>query len=131
MRSSVCNDYAREIEASRVINALREMENVPPFEWEAGHIPNDLGPQPHIKTSDVALVVRLGEKRLAGTMLPWAWKTPSGKPVFNFVSEKHDFSNSDRVLILATSFYEYTKPEAPKVKLKDQHKLTLKGEEWF
>jgi len=127
----VCNDYAREIEAERVIKALREMENVPPFEWEAGHIPNDVGPQPHIKIGDVAIIVRLEKDTLAGAMLPWAWKTPSGKPVFNFVSEKRDFSNSDRVLILATSFYEDTKPLAPKVGLKDQHKLTLKGQEWF
>jgi len=34
-------------------------------------------------------------------------------------------------LIVATGFYEYTAPEAPKIKLKDQHFFTMKGEEWF
>jgi putative SOS response-associated peptidase YedK len=34
-------------------------------------------------------------------------------------------------LILATGFYEYTAPEKLKVKLKDQHFFTMKGEEWF
>jgi hypothetical protein len=41
----VCNDYAREIEAGRVIKLLGEMENLPSFEWEAGYIHNDVGPQ--------------------------------------------------------------------------------------
>ncbi len=63
--------------------------------------------------------------------MPWSWKTPQGKPVFNYISEGHDFSNSERVLILATGFYEYTQPKNPKVKLKDQHFFTMKGEEWF
>jgi putative SOS response-associated peptidase YedK len=41
------------------------------------------------------------------------------------------FADSDRCLILATAFYEYTDPEKPKVKLKDQHRFTMKGEDWF
>jgi putative SOS response-associated peptidase YedK len=127
----MCNDYAREIEAGRIIKALREMEDVPPFEWEAGHIPNDLRPQPHIKINDKGLIVRLRERRLAASMIPWAWKTPTRKPVFNFVSEERDFSKSDRVLILATGFYEYTDPKGPKVKLKDQHFFTMQGQDWF
>jgi hypothetical protein len=44
----MCNDYAREIEAGRVIRLRKEMENIPPFEWEAGRIPNDAAPTPHI-----------------------------------------------------------------------------------
>ena len=78
----MCNDYAREIEAGRVIKLLREMENVPAFEWEGGRFPNDVRPQPHIKINDKGLVVRLRDRRLAGTMMPWAWKTPTGKPVW-------------------------------------------------
>jgi putative SOS response-associated peptidase YedK len=64
-------------------------------------------------------------------MMTWAWKTPQGKPVFNFVSEKRDFSESDRCLILATGFYEYTAPKKAKTKLKDQHFFTMKDQEWF
>jgi putative SOS response-associated peptidase YedK len=51
--------------------------------------------------------------------------------VFNFQSEGRDFSHSDRVLVFATGFYEYTTPAAPKVKLKDQHFFTLAGQDWF
>ena len=127
----MCNDYAREIEAGRVIRLMKEMENIPPFEWEAERIPNDAGPTPHVKITEKGLIARLKGGRLTGSMTTWAWKTPQGKPVFNFVSEKRDFSNTARCLILATGFYEYTAPKKPKVKLKDQHFFTMKGQEWF
>ncbi len=68
-------------------------------------------------------------------MATWAWKGPHGKPVFNFVSEGRDFSRSDRVLVLADGFYEFTAPQtppqAPKVKLKDKHLFELEGQPWF
>ncbi len=65
-------------------------------------------------------------------MMTWAW-LQGKKPIFNFVSERQDFFQTDRCLILATSFHEYTAPEErkPKIKLQDQHQFKLKGEEWF
>jgi putative SOS response-associated peptidase YedK len=74
--------------------------------------------------------VRLREERLEGEMMTWAW-LQGKKPVFNFVSEGRDFSKNERVLILATSFYEYTapQPQKPKIKLQDQHQFTLKGQD--
>lgn len=128
----MCNDYAREIEAGRVIKAMKEMKNVPPFSYTGGRIPNDAAPVAHIKIRDRGLTVRLRENRLEGEMMTWAW-LQGKRPVFNFVSEGRDFSKTDRCLILATSFYEYTAPEQekPKVKLQDKHQFALKGEEWF
>lgn len=128
----MCNDYAREIEAARVIAAMEEMKDVPPFSYTGGRIPNDAAPTPHIKIRDRGLIVRQRDGRLEGEMMTWAW-LQGKRPVFNFVSEGRDFSKTDRCLILATSFYEYTAPEQqkPKVKLQDQHQFTLKDEEWF
>ena len=128
----MCNDYAREIEAGRVIAAMEEMKHVPPFAYTGGRIPNDAAPTPHIKIRDRGLVVRRKEDRLEGEMMTWAW-FQGKRPVFNFVSERRDFSKTDRCLILATSFYEYTTPEdrKPKIKLQDQHQFLLKGQEWF
>lgn len=128
----MCNDYAREIEAGRVIAALEEMKHVPPFAYTGGRIPNDIAPAPHIKIRDRGLVVRLKDNRLESEMMTWAW-FQGKKPVFNFASEKRDLSNSDRVVILATSFYEYTPPEErkPKIKLQDQHQFTLQSADWF
>lgn len=128
----MCNDYAREIEAGRVIAAMEEMKHVPPFAYTGGRIPNDAAPTLHIRIRDRGLIVRLREDRLEGEMMTWAW-LQGKRPVFNFVSEGRDFSKTDRCLILATSFYEYTPPEQqkPKVKLQDQHQFTLKNEAWF
>lgn len=128
----MCNDYAREIETARVIAAMKEMEDVPPFSYTGGRIPNDDHPTPHIKIRERGLIVRLRDDRLEGETMTWAW-LQGRKPVFNFVSEGRDFSKTDRCLILATSFYEYTDPEErkPKIKLKDQHQFALKGEDWF
>jgi putative SOS response-associated peptidase YedK len=127
----MCNEYARELEAGRIIRLMEEMKDRPPFAWQSGRIPNDQSPAESIKIRDAGLVVRLRSKTLVGEMLTWGWKTPRGKPVFNFISEGRDFSESDRVLILATSFYEYTEPKTAKVRLKDKHRFTLKGHSWF
>src|SRR3569833_1412599 len=55
----MCNDYAREIENARVIAAMKEMEDVPPFSYTGGRIPNDDLPTPHIKIRERGFVVRL------------------------------------------------------------------------
>ena len=127
----MCNEYAREIEMGRIIRLMEEMKDIPPFDYMKGRIPNDSGPKSSIRIRDTSIVVGLKDGELEGSARPWAWKGPHGKPVFNFVSEGRDFSKSDRVLIPATGFYEYTVPKKPKVKLKDQHFFTLRGHEWF
>ena len=127
----MCNDYARELEIGRVIKLLKELENLPANDWADGLIPNTAGPTPHVKIGDQGLVVRRHEGGVRPEMMTWAWKGPGGKPVFNFKSEGRDFSKSDRLLILATGFYEYTTPAKPKVKLKDQHLFTMPHSEFF
>jgi len=127
----MCNEYAREIEMGRVIRLMEEMKDIPPFEYENQAVPNDIGPKESVKIRDNGIVVRGSDNKLVGRSMTWAWKGPHGKPVFNFKSEGRYFSKSDRVLIPATGFYEYTAPEKPKAKLKDRHHFTLKGEEWF
>lgn len=127
----MCNEYAREIEMGRVIRLTEEMKDIAPFEYENRTTPNEIGPKSSIKIRDTGVIVRALDEKLIGRTMTWAWKGSRGKPVFNFVSEGRDFSKNDRVLIPATGFYEYTPPEKPKIKLKDRHLFTLKGEEWF
>ncbi|MBP7701949.1 MAG: SOS response-associated peptidase family protein [Phenylobacterium sp.] len=93
-------------------------------------IPNMLDAQPAIRIRDSAFVVRGTGEGLEGAMMTWAWPGPRGAPVFNFRSEGRDFSRSDRVLVLADGFIEYTAPAAG-VKLKDRHLFTMAGEPWF
>ena len=53
-----------------------------------------------------------------------------GKPVYNFRSEGRSFE-SNRCLILADGFYEFTNPEDPKQKLRDKRLFTMAGHRWF
>lgn len=116
---------------AQIIRYMEEMKNTPPFEYAGGRIPNDAGPKDSIKIKDKAVVARAANSKVIGEVMTWAWSTPRGKPVFNFVSEGRDFSSSDRVVIPATGFYEYTAPQNPKVKLKDRHLFTMRKSEWF
>jgi putative SOS response-associated peptidase YedK len=125
----MCNEYARQIALARLREELAKAEQ-PSFEWHDSRIPNDLGPKPSLKIRDLGLVVRLRGDRLVGQMLPWAWYDRTGKPVFNFVTEGRDFSGSDRVLTLATGFYEHGDPKKPGVKLKDRYFFTMRDRPW-
>jgi putative SOS response-associated peptidase YedK len=127
----MCNEYARAKSLEEFAAEFGQFEELPLFEWEGDRTPNDLAAKASVRISDTAPVLRLADGRLVGSMTPWAWRGPSGKPVFNFQSEGRDFSRIDRVLVFATGFYEYTAPAAPKVKLKDQHLFTMPGHEWF
>jgi putative SOS response-associated peptidase YedK len=126
----MCNEYARR----KSLENLREefsQTRLPNFEWYENLIPNDLDGKASVKISDTAPIMRLRNDKLVGSMTPWAWNGAHGKPVFNFVSEGRDFTHSDRVLVFADGFYEFTKPQQAKVKLKDKHLFELKGEDWF
>ena len=126
----MCNEYARRRSLDHIAEAFSATK-LPPFSWRDGLTPNDLDGKPSVRIGDSAPIVRLGEGGLLGEMLTWAWKGAHGKPVFNFVSEGRDFSRSDRVLVFADGFYEFTAPAAPKVKLKDKHLFELAGAPWF
>nr|WP_283937580.1 SOS response-associated peptidase [Sphingomonas hankyongi] len=60
----------------------------------------------------------------------WSWPAPGGKPVFNFRSDGREFG-SGRCLIIADSFFEFTKPEDPKAKRKHKWRFTMKDANQF
>ncbi|MDR6530293.1 putative SOS response-associated peptidase YedK [Caulobacter rhizosphaerae] len=100
-----------------------------PVVWE-GQASN-FEPRPEIKMTETAPIIRhVGEQAVA-SMTPWAWRAPSGKPVFNFVTEGRDFSRSDRVLIPADAFYEFTAKLAPSQKRLTRWKFTMAGNPVF
>ncbi|WP_309645188.1 SOS response-associated peptidase family protein [Phenylobacterium sp.] len=125
----MCNEFARQ---KQLADAIEEFDKraLPLFGWHEGQVPN-LDAQPSIRIRDTAVVVRLRNGGLEGAAVTWAWPGPRGAPVFNFRSEGRDFGHSDRVLVLADAFFEYTAPQAKGVKLKDRHRFTLTGEDWF
>lgn len=126
----MCNEYARRKNLQTLAGAFGQGGGAP-FKWRDGLLPNDMDGKASVRISDTAPIVRWVESAPVGEMMTWAWKGAHGKPVFNFVSEGRDFSRSERVLVFADGFYEYTQPAAPKVRLKDRHLFELKGEPWF
>lgn len=60
----------------------------------------------------------------------WSWPGPNKRPVYNFRSEGRAFT-SNRCLIIADGFYEFTDPTDPKKKRKDKWLFTKKDEPIF
>jgi putative SOS response-associated peptidase YedK len=125
----MCNDYRYVQPPSTLVDEFSQLKI--PLRWAgAGGTPN-YPPYEDIRVSQTAPIVRRSAEGVEVSVTPWAWKTPRGVPVFNFRSEGRRFGNSDRVLIPADGFYEFTAPDDPKKKLKDKHLFTLAGEPWF
>jgi putative SOS response-associated peptidase YedK len=125
----MCNDY-RYVQPPDTLVREFSQSKIPLRFAGAGGAPN-YPPYEDIRVSQTAPIVRGDSAGVEVSVTPWAWKTPRGVPVFNFRSEKRHFDKSDRCLIPADGFYEFTKPIDPKQKLKDKHLFTLKGEPWF
>lgn len=124
----MCNDYRYVQPPDTLRDEFSQLKI--PLVWAAGGAPN-YPPYEDIRVSQTAPIVRGSSAGVEVAVTPWAWKTPRGKPVFNFRSEGRNFGKSDRCLIPADGFYEFTPPTDPKQKLKDKHLFTLKGEPWF
>ena len=73
-----------------------------------------------VRITDRAPVVCFNSDRGVAELVErrWSWPAPTGKPVFNMRSDGRNFP-SDRCLVLADGFYEFTKPDDPKQKRKD------------
>jgi len=123
----MCNDYRQQVDLSTIVEDFEDLKIR--IEFSEG-MPN-LQPRLDIKITDTAPIVRT-LTRESGDLVQrrWSWPGPTGKPVYNFRSDDREFS-SGRCLIIADGFYEFTKPQDPKKKLKDKWLFTKKGEPWF
>ena len=122
----MCNEYRFKQSLDRIAQAFSELRL--PLHWLGG-APN-LEPRDSIRPTDPAPIVVGTPEGAELKQLRWGRQQPGRPPVINFRSEGRDFSRSDRVLVLADGFIEYTAPAAP-VKLKDRHLFTKAGEPWF
>ena len=121
----MCNLYTQSKSVDEVAQLFRDLDL--PLSFPDG-IPN-LQPK-DISITDPAPIVRQNasdENRLELIVRRWSWPGTSGKPVYNFRSEGRDF-NSQRCLIVADGFYEFTTPTDPKQKRKDRWLFTSASE---
>lgn len=115
----MCNLYS--LETGDLFSLWQKVLRLPVV-WE-GQASN-FEPRPEIRMTEVAPIVRHVEGQAVVSMTKWAWPGPGGKPVFNFRSDGRDFADSDRVLIPADAFYEFTDP-LPGQKRKTRWKFTM------
>lgn len=123
--AAICNDFEQVI-AWKVYRAAMEKAglSVPVSETEAR-----LPATEHVRIRDVAPVVRTAGNIVELAPMRWSFPAgrPGGKPVFNFRSEGRSFEKSQRCLIPASAFYEFTGTTYPKTR----HRFTLAGEPFF
>jgi putative SOS response-associated peptidase YedK len=122
----MCNDYRYRAPADRLVDEFAQLKI--PLRFPAG-VPN-LPPRDDIRIGDSAPIVTASAQGADLVAMKWAWSGPGGKPVFNFKSEARDFSRSDRCLIPADGFYEFTDKEPGQTR-KTKWLFTLAGRNLF
>jgi putative SOS response-associated peptidase YedK len=116
----MCNDYEQHIAWEAYCRAMQEFElRVPTNQTEL-----DLRQADDIRIGDMGPVMRAaGEIELAAMRFGFPPANPKGGPVFNFRSEGRHFDQSNRCLVPASAFFEFTGKKYPKAK----HRFTLNG----
>lgn len=124
----MCNDYRLEVDIASIAEDFDDLK----IKIKMPEGTPNVAAREDIKISDIAPIVRSGEVRGTGDLVNrrWSWAGQGGKPVYNFRSEGREFT-SNRCLILADGFYEFTKPDDPKQKRKTKWLFTLRDHPWF
>lgn len=116
----MCNDFEQHIAYAEYRKAMAAIEIGVADRQGA----DDLPQADDIRIGDVAPVVRAAGNGVE--LAPMAFGFPPagrGGPVFNFRSEGRHFGQSNRCLIPASAFFEFTGKKYPKAK----HRFTLNG----
>jgi putative SOS response-associated peptidase YedK len=116
----VCNDYEQHILWAEYCAMMQKAELGIPV----GQSDRDLPQADDIKINDSGPVMRAAGNVIE--LVPMNFSFPHsgrGGPVFNFRSEGRKFENSNRCLIPASAFFEFTGKKYPKAK----HRFTLSG----
>jgi putative SOS response-associated peptidase YedK len=125
----MCNDYRLMVDVASIVEDFADLK----IKIRFGEGAPNIEAREDIKITDMAPIIRtiegvLGEGDLVQRR--WSWPGPNKRPVYNFRSEGREFS-SNRCLIVADGFYEFTDPEDPKKKRKDKWLFTKKEEPIF
>ena len=122
----MCNDYRLEVDIASIMEDFDDLE----IKIDLLEGTPNVAAREDIKITDTAPIVRSTAHGGELVNRRWSWPGPGGKPVYNFRAEGRQFG-SNRCLILADGFYEFTKPEDPKQKRQDKWLFTMAGHRWF
>lgn len=124
----MCNDYRLKVDVGTIIEEFADLKIR--IRFNQG-IPN-LEPRDDIKITDTAPIVRRMENTddIELVQCRWSWPGSNKRPVYNLRSEGRDFT-SNRCLVVADGFYEFTDPKEPAKKRKDKWLFTMPGQSVF
>lgn len=110
----MCNDYERHIEWKDYCDALAKAHLGMPA--DAG--PKQLPAAGDVRVNDTSPIVRAAGNVVELAPLRWGFAPPrpGAAPVFNFKSEGRRFRKSNRCIIPASAFFEFTGAKTPKTK---------------
>jgi putative SOS response-associated peptidase YedK len=125
----MCNDYRLMVDVASIVEAFADLKiNI---RFSEG-LPN-VQAREDIKITDVAPIIRTVDgMRGEGDLVQrrWSWLGQNKRPVYNFRSEGREFA-SNRCLIVADGFYEFTDPVEKGKKRKDKWLFTKRGDSIF
>ena len=110
----MCNEYEFETKWEEYTRIMaREALDVPARQTKA-----DLALSPSIKIGDTAPVIRAAGNGVQLSAMKFGFPPPrkGAGPVFNFKSEGRHFADSNRCLIPASAFFEFTGTKYPKTR---------------
>jgi putative SOS response-associated peptidase YedK len=117
----MCNDYELHVGWAAYCRTMQALElGMPTQQGE-----RDLPQVDDIKINDMGPVMRVAGNTIELVPMNFSFPpaSPRGGPVFNFKSEGRRFDKSNRCLIPASAFFEFTGKKYPKAK----HRFTLNG----
>jgi putative SOS response-associated peptidase YedK len=115
----MCNAYEQHVKWVEYCKMMQALElDIPAQQSEL-----DLPESDDVRINDIAPVMRSGGNGIELVSMNFSFPPsgPKGGPVFNFRSEGRSFANSNRCLIPASAFFEFTGKKYPKAK----HRFTL------
>jgi putative SOS response-associated peptidase YedK len=117
----MCNDYEQHVRWAEYHRMMQGLDlAIPSHQSEV-----DLPQAGDIRINDTGPVMRAGAGDLI-ELVPMTFSLPPGRPggapVFNFRSDGRHFANSNRCIIPASAFFEFTGKKYPKAK----HRFALK-----
>jgi putative SOS response-associated peptidase YedK len=116
----MCNDYEQHVRWAEYRKLMQALDlAIPSHQSEL-----DLPQADDIRINDTGPVMRATGNQIELVPMTFAFPParPGGAPVFNFRSEGRHFANSNRCLIPASAFFEFTGKKYPKAK----HRFALK-----
>ncbi|RVM16490.1 SOS response-associated peptidase [Sinorhizobium meliloti] len=125
----MCNDYRLKVDAASIMEDFADLK----IKVRFGEGMPNIEARDDIKITDVAPIIRTVDGvRGEGDLVQrrWSWPGQNKRPVYNFRSDGRDFT-SNRCLIVADGFYEFTDPSEKGKKRKDKWLFTKRDEPIF